>query len=404
MVVATDQITEEAPKDESSNPNEEVSSESIDDLIDEVAAGAPPEPVYHYYPVELRGDGWTDWPGTIEFRCRQLPQNNISNSIKALVDAAKESIDEITETFKEQQDVADDVVGIDSEDRSKASTAQKTGSAVLAGASTVGNVIISGAEAVGEALAETTNAALNPEGTGFESFENFIGPDAGIVLGSVYLPLVKGLRFDDQTQYNNAELGFIGGAAEAGINAGTGAMNSLGQAIGNEIRGLVNGTGQAPSVAVLRAIKEIPFVGLDAAAGARSAARVTTNPNLRTLFDRVGIRNFAFNFNLIAQSADEAEEIKKIVKFFRENMYPETIESGGLPVGYVFPNIFDIRIRYKTQDVATKILPVYLRDMQVSYNTSGLGMHADGNFFDVGVSMSFTEAYTLDRNKIRAGY
>lgn len=402
MVVATDPVEE--PKDESSNPNEEVSSESIDDLIDEVAAGAPPQPVYHYYPVELRGDGWTDWPGTIEFRCRQLPENKISSTIKELVDGAKESIDEIKQTFKEQQDLADDVVGIDSEERDKAGTIEKTGSDVLAAAATLGTGIISSTAALGRNLAEGAAEGLDPESTGFESFENFIGPDAGIVLGSVFLPLVKGLRFDDQTQYNNAELGFIGGAAEAGINAGSTVMNSLGKALGNEIRELSGGNGQAASVAVLRGIQQIPFVGLDVAQGARSAARVTTNPNLRTLFDRVGIRNFTFSFNLIAQSADEAEEIKRIVKFFRENMYPETIESGGLPVGYVFPNIFDIRIRHKTQEVATKILPVYLRDMQVSYNTSGLGMHADGNFFDVGVSMSFTEAYTLDRNKIRAGY
>ena len=55
---------------------------------------------------------------------------------------------------------------------------------------------------------------------------------------------------------------------------------------------------------------------------------VTVNPNTRSLFKNVAIREFAFQFKFIAKSKKEADEVRKIIKFFRTELYPEALTVG----------------------------------------------------------------------------
>ena len=58
---------------------------------------------------------------------------------------------------------------------------------------------------------------------------------------------------------------------------------------------------------------------------------------------------------------------------------------------------------YNEKNVATKILPCYLESMQTVYNPSSMGMHADGSFQEVDISLNFREARTLSRDDIVSG-
>ena len=204
---------------------------------------------------------------------------------------------------------------------------------------------------------------------------------------SLYLPL--GLQFRDNVGYENTEL-LSGGVSALIAGASSSAEGLKGR----------DATRQASLAAVRVAQKN-----QEAGNIARAATRVTTNPNTRALFKSVALREFAFTFKFLPCSAREAEEVKKIIQLFREELYPEDILGlGGISLGYKFPNRFKIQIEYNGEEVTNKILPCYLRDVSVTYNPSTMAMHDDGNFSEIDMSVSFTESRTLDRKQIEAGF
>ena len=85
---------------------------------------------------------------------------------------------------------------------------------------------------------------------------------------------------------------------------------------------------------------------------------------------------FAFKFIATSQKKT-AEEVKQIIKFFRTELYPEDINlelgnGNAISVGYRFPNKFRIDVLYDGKDVATRIKPCFLRDVNITYNPSAL--------------------------------
>jgi len=232
--------------------------------------------------------------------------------------------------------------------------------------------------------------------------------NSGTRLGRVTLPLPPDIRIVDQLTYSGeANLGLIGGASEQalatnGAGAITAALKSTAQ-VANALF-VESNTSREISSLVLTGIKNLPFTPDAIGQGASSASRIATNPNIRNLFEKVNLRNFTFTFKMIPTSSRENEMINNMIKFLRINSYPETVSFGGIPVGYIYPNVFDIELLYDDRRVATKFLPTYLRTVTVAYNPTGAGMHQDGGFNEYEVSLDFQEALTLDRDKIQEGY
>ncbi len=231
--------------------------------------------------------------------------------------------------------------------------------------------------------------------------------DTGVIL---YLP--SSIRFDDQVSYENMELGAIGGIASAGIKTGQGVVSSLargaGQATGSTINLLKGGI--ADQAAARLAATRLAQKSALTSGAVSNALAVTVNPNTINLFKSVLLRDFSFTFKLIATSQREAIEIENIIKFFRKTMYPGTIdfddvEDGlNVPIGYKFPDKFDITMRYNDQPVGTKILTSVLRGFQSVYNPQSMSWHEDGKPSEVDITLSFGEERTLTRNDIENGY
>ena len=253
-----------------------------------------------------------------------------------------------------------------------------------------------------------------------QSFDNVSA--SNLVVGTVTLPLQRDLRFSDNAQYETANLGVLGGALEQGIQgrnafAGITQNNQLVQtASAIAASAVAKGVGEAAGAAIGVTVARGPgaVLGVAALGGAfeglspavRSATRIATAPNQRTLFQQVNIRSFAFTFKMIANNQREAEEIKSIVQFFRQELYPEKIPLGetGVPLGYKFPNMFEIEIKNRLdQNPAFKIQRCYLRDVQTSFNPTATGMHDDGSFVEVDISLAFQEIVALDKAKVRDG-
>jgi len=210
---------------------------------------------------------------------------------------------------------------------------------------------------------------------------------------------------NDIINYDNAELGAMGAAGLQALNRGGDIAGAVSQSIKTGVQGLKDlfapaGTlsGDAARIAVASAAAFVP--SQTASNVLRSAAQVTMNPNIRSIFRSVALREFTFQFKLIPNSAREAEEIKKIIRFFRFHAYPESIERGGVPLVYKFPSLFKIRLRYRNVPFGTRIKMCYLRNVSTSYNPTAASFHADGSPTEIDLTLSFVENKTLTRQDI----
>lgn len=230
---------------------------------------------------------------------------------------------------------------------------------------------------------------------------------------TLYLP--SAIQLQDGVVYDKVDLGRIGAAVEAGLQNGA----SLATAFTNSFHDLVapitdlfnkSLTPDAARLAVVRLAQLRPSKLLTPQGiqdGISSALRVTTNPNSRQLFKEVSLRSFSFQFRLVPVSQAEAEMSKKLVKFFRTELYPDddikiTSKTGvTIPIGYRFPNSFVISFKHADKNILYKTLPCYLTAMSVSYNQTGAGFFHDGNFTEVDMNLSFRESSTLTKKLVR---
>lgn len=138
------------------------------------------------------------------------------------------------------------------------------------------------------------------------------------------------------------------------------------------------------------------------------------NPHTQMLFKGPGLRQFSFNFKLIPRSQSEANQIIKIVKFFRTCAYPE-LSSGGTGengqslqmAALKFPEIF--RINYvnangKDNPNMIKFIDSYLTSVGVTYNPNSPSFFDNGMPSEIDLQLTFQESKTLNRALIKKGY
>ena len=220
---------------------------------------------------------------------------------------------------------------------------------------------------------------------------------------SLYLPM--GLAFRDNVTYENFDLGAVGGA----IAQGAGIASAMTDGIGSFINGLKgSGSAELAKLAGVTAAKSV--LPAEGAAAIKIQGGVTLNPNSRIMFKQPNIREFAFAFKFIARSAEEQESVNQIIKIFRTELYPSSIDAqiGGqtISLGYNFPKKFQLSFEYDGGEIPglAKIKPCYLRDVSTTFNSSQMAMHKDGNFMEVDMTLSFQETAALTQSDIEDGF
>jgi hypothetical protein len=220
--------------------------------------------------------------------------------------------------------------------------------------------------------------------------------DGNLLNTTIKLPLPAGLAFTDAAAYENADLGLVGNF----IPAGGEQTEQEQQATADKLT-VANG---------MRITTDL----LSKVTGNRTRAAMgkTPNPNTRALFKQVNLRTFQISFKMIPSSSTEAEKIKKIVKAFRQELYPtSTGESVGddFEIAYLFPNRFRIRFYLgpdeERYEVEPKLLDAYLTNMTTQYNSGGQAVMAEagGNlsFSETDISLTFLESKTLFSRDVR---
>ena len=235
----------------------------------------------------------------------------------------------------------------------------------------------------------------------------------------MYFPASQ--TFSDTIGYGGADLQVTGGVIDAATKAGeTGVINQLKAAMGNaannymdvigDLSGAVSGAAksEAGRLAASKVLGKVPF-GIGTAATLLN--RMVVNPNVRTLFNGVTVREFAFQFKFVSTSPQEADTIQKIIKTFRKEAYPEpfNMQIGGssdVALGYNFPNAFKISFHFKDAQNLNipKILPCYLRSVSHTINPTGGGFRNDGKPNEIDLTLMFTEFRALTSQDIERGF
>lgn len=225
----------------------------------------------------------------------------------------------------------------------------------------------------------------------------------------IYLPV--SFNTTDTLNYDSPSIGTSGALLESGLNKSTG--GSAGDIVGGAVTDFINlfqGSSDGGTLSKLGIAKLAGRGPAEIAGGTSSSLRVTVDPNVRTLFRGVAVRQFSFQFKFIAKNSREAKEVKSIIKRLRFYAYPESIQFGGesgesISVGFKYPHPFEIRAAYVSEKgVETRIGPLmkdcYLTNIQTNYNPSSMSFHSDGEPVEIDLSLSFTEQTTLHKSDI----
>ena len=244
-----------------------------------------------------------------------------------------------------------------------------------------------------------------------QSMSNVIAPKTVVAGKSVTLYMPLGLTFNDNVAYRNAQLGQLGATMETGM----GIAGAMAQGIGSFIENFSGPKAAAgDELAKLAAIslgKKIPSVGAEAAMVAQVTGGVTLNPNERAIFDQPNIREFAFNFKMIAKNRTEQNQINAIIRHMRTELYPDDIvapvgNGEKISLGYKFPNKFRIEFAYDGQQIPglAKIQPCFLKGVDTVFNATQMAFHDDANFMEVDMTLRFQETRALTKKEIKEGF
>jgi len=113
------------------------------------------------------------------------------------------------------------------------------------------------------------------------------------------------------------------------------------------------------------------------------------NPNAELLFQGPVLRDFGFQYLMVARSKDEGEEIRKIIRWFKQGAAPRYQNQALLGT----PDIFSLEyVTPKNKGILNKFHDMALRTITVDYAPDGFwSAYEDSHPVAVRMSLQFTE-------------
>jgi hypothetical protein len=216
----------------------------------------------------------------------------------------------------------------------------------------------------------------------------------GVKQHSIFFPCPANISINDSATYNVVDLGTIGGAVSSAFQK----SDSL-ESFSKNIAAQANTSKQNFKIGQVlnAAIQKSPLP--DEVKGAsKLASRSLTNPNSNTTFSGNAIRSFTFSFKMIANSADEAELVRKIHSKFRKFAYADA--AGAY---LTFPPTWTITFyngKGEENEYIPKIFSCYLVSVESTLNSTTNMFHADGAPLEVDINISYQETRVLNRQDI----
>ena len=220
-----------------------------------------------------------------------------------------------------------------------------------------------------------------------------------------YFPIPAGLSFSDNANYQDVDLGIIGGTVFAAAQKAMREGSGVGGAVSN-IMNKISSVGKEEAMGIAGKALAIKLSGQEDAISL--ATNQVLNPNTNITFKGHGIRSFSFSFKMIAKSKKEASLIRKINERFRHYSYANlTDDATGFMLS--FPPTWLIRFydapekggEFKEIIHLPRIFSCYLTGVQSTYNSNQNTFFSDGAPVELDMTLEFQETRALTRKDIQ---
>jgi len=227
--------------------------------------------------------------------------------------------------------------------------------------------------------------------------------------GTILLPIPSNISDTNAVDYQTSNLNSIAGAAVGGV---MGVMEGGGRFANMSLTDAVNATGEDVKSALVGvnaavggseqvrgfitrflASKAVGIAGINITPNqilARSTGEIM-NPNMELLFNGPGLRSFRFQFKLTPRGQTESDEIKKIIRTFKEHMAPKVSNAGTF---LKTPDVFELRYRKGADPhpFLHRFKQCFLKEVNVNYTGEGTyATYDDGTPVSMIMDLSFQE-------------
>jgi hypothetical protein len=252
----------------------------------------------------------------------------------------------------------------------------------------IGNVLLP----IPNNVADSNNVAW-----GEDNMNNLSAAAANVVLSN--LPTSLGVA--GGAGLVGAILAALGGGSIAGGAAGAATLGIKGQ-IYKELLGAVGSSGPAKGLVGTGLASQILNMGGFSVSPESILARgfgIVPNSNLELLFNAPTLREFTFQYRLSPRSSNEAKEVNRIIRFFKEGMAAKkqnaTSGAGGQSYFLGTPNVFKLNYRtVNNQNIkgVNRIKVCALTGFSVNYAPDGSwAAYDEGQPVSSIINMSFKE-------------
>lgn len=199
------------------------------------------------------------------------------------------------------------------------------------------------------------------------------------ILGSVTLPIQPSITDTNIVQWGSEELNAL---QAFGAAASYGAAEDIGQVaeqVGKQIDGLFKQSNFKNAARIYLAGKAVGVNGLLSRVGG-----AVLNPNIELLFQGPQLRPFNFTFRLSPRDENEAQQVRYIIRFFKENM---SVQNTADNIFLKAPNIFQINYLIRGEGdhpSLNRIKKCALQSFSVDYTPDGSYM----TFNDTNATMT----------------
>ena len=224
---------------------------------------------------------------------------------------------------------------------------------------------------------------------------------------ALYLP--ANVQDNTQATYEGAATGIFG----FGLNQ---AITGRKQFMADDFEGVARTAVGSANQILQEAISNLGAEILEGLTGAEGGVGLVNkffgrakNPFIEVLFQSMGLRTFAYNFNFAPRNEKETIEIQQIIQLFRFHMAPEL--QGENTRYLTLPSEFDIHYMLRASDghgyendYFNRVATCVLTGCNVDYTPGKVRTFQDGAPTSVTMQLTFTETELLTKEKIKQGY
>jgi hypothetical protein len=259
------------------------------------------------------------------------------------------------------------------------------------------------------------NNKFQNESTALKLFGQGLSNQVGKTKANIILPVPTSITASNGVTWNGATMNAI---EDIAMRAGPQLMEGKPGAAMDTVTDGLRGIGASDDV--IRAAqagftaKILQAFGSNVTFG-QALARTTgqvLNPNLELLFNGPGLRSFSFAYQLTPRDANEANQIKFILRILKKSMSPKRSPSSSAFL--CSPDIFHLNFKKGSGEhpYLNRFKPMAMTNCSVNYTGTGTyATYDDGSPVVYTLSMTFQELspvydqdYDTDQGLIGAGF